>query len=118
MQKANLADLSNQLKELDAEFDKNLARIYTKGGHKSGVEGCQKLIEENCHSPEVVGLFLKSLCNKNLLQVAKSASAGSFKFLEFHASLFGFMASMFKKNFKDTLRDIPPAVSKTVKRVI
>ena len=28
--------------------------------------------------------------------MAKSASAGSFKFLEFHASLFGYMARMFK----------------------
>lgn len=50
--------------------------------------------------------------------MAKSASAGSFKFLEFHASLFGYMARMFKTNFKDTLRDIPPAVSKTVRKVI
>lgn len=113
-----MAELSNQFKELDKAFEQNLARIYTRGGHKSGVEGCQKLIADNCQSSEVVGIFLRALCNKNLLQVAKSASSGSFKFLEFHASLFGYMARMFKTNFKDTLRDIPPAVSKTVKKVI
>ena len=118
IEKAKLAELSNQFKELDSAFERNLARIYSRGGHKSGVEGCQKLIAEHCQSPEVVGVFLRALCNKNLLQVAKSASAGSFKFLEFHASLFGYMARMFKTNFKDTLRDIPPAVSKTVKKVI
>ena len=61
---------------------------------------------------------MKELCNKNLLTIAKSASSGCFMFLSFHASLFGYMASKFKKNFVDTLKDNPASMIKTITRVI
>lgn len=53
-----------------------------------------------------------------MLEVAKSSSVGSFTFLQFHASLFGYMALKFNKNLKDTVRDIPPSLTKTVKRIV
>jgi hypothetical protein len=52
------------------------------------------------------------------LAIAKSASSGYYLFLQFHASLFGYMASKFKKNFVDLLKDNPPSLFKTVTRVI
>ena len=70
----------------------NLARIYNKGAHVSGVQMCHKLIDDNCQNEETVGIFLKHLSNKNMLTVAKASSAGSFLFLQFHASLFGYVA--------------------------
>ena len=39
-------------------------------------------------------------------------------FLSFHSSLFGYMASKFKKNFVDTLKDNPASMIKTITRVI
>jgi hypothetical protein len=73
--------LKKSLNDLGTDFAQNLARIYNKGAHKSGVQACHKLIDENSDSPEVVGVFLLALSDKNLLQVAKAASAGSFQFL-------------------------------------
>jgi len=74
------------------------------------VQECHRLIDENCEEPrevigKVVGIFLKALCNKNLLQVAKSSSAGSFQFLQFHASLFGYLALKFQRNMMDGVKD-------------
>jgi len=71
-------ELQTTYRQLEAEFQQNVARIYNKGAHKSGVMKCHQLIEENCHSPEVVTIFLNAMSNKNLVQVAKSASAGCF----------------------------------------
>ena len=88
--------MKKDINNLDKDFGENLARIYNKGAHKSGVEGCHRLIDQYFDSQEVVGIFMKNLSDKNLLQVAKSASAGSFQFLQFHASLFGYMALKFK----------------------
>jgi hypothetical protein len=73
--------LKKSLNDLGTDFAQNLARIYNKGAHKSGVQACHKLIDDNSDSPEVVGVFLLALSDKNLLQVAKAASAGSFQFL-------------------------------------
>jgi hypothetical protein len=63
---------------LEADFEKNLARLYSKGGHKSGVEGCHQMIEDNTNNPDAVGIFLNSLSNKNLLALARNQSNTSF----------------------------------------
>ena len=76
------------------------------------------LIDENQDSPEVVAIFLKSLTNKNLLRVAKSSSQGSFKFLAFHASLFGHLALRFGPELKDDSKDAIPSLIKTVRRIV
>jgi len=128
---AQRLQLRKGLHDLETEFSQHLARIYNKGAHKSGVQGCHALIDDHCVAPpnvdaaiatefhqSTVGIFLKALSNKNLLQVAKSASAGSFQFLQFHASLFGYLALKFKTNMTDCIRDVPPSLVKTVKRVI
>lgn len=39
-------------------------------------------------------------------------------FLQFHASLFGYMANRFRKNLKDPIKDQPASVVKTVKRLV
>ena len=98
------------LNDLEKEFNLNLARIYNKGAHKSGVQVTQNLIDENCEHPrevigKICGIFLKALCNKNLVQVAKSSSAGSFQFLQFHATLFGYLAFRFQRNMIDGVKD-------------
>ena len=131
---AQRLQLRKGLHDLETEFSQHLARIYNKGAHKSGVQGCHALIDDHCVAPDnmknmdaaiatefhqsTVGIFLKALSNKNLLQVAKSASAGSFQFLQFHASLFGYLALKFRTNMTDCIRDVPPSLVKTVKRVI
>lgn len=115
---AELLVLKQQFNELEHEFSENLARIYNKGAHKSGVTGCLRLLKQYSEQPEVVGVLLKQLSNKNLLIVAKSASAGSFQFLAFHASLFGSMAVHFKRALKDTTKDVPPSLVKTVRRMV
>ena len=84
---------------------------------------CHNLIDENCAEPrevvgKIVGIFLKAMCNKNLLQVAKSSSAGAFQGLAFHASLFGYLAQRFKRNMIDGVKDTVPTVLKTVKKVV
>jgi hypothetical protein len=66
--------LKKEFDDLEKEFDENLARVYRHASHKSGVEACMRLIDENHGQVEVVNIFLKSLCNKNLLIVAKSSS--------------------------------------------
>lgn len=75
---AEAAEAKAALIDLEKEFGENLARIYNKGAHKSGVNMCHKLIDQNCDSQEVVGIFLRQLANKNMLVIAKAASAGSF----------------------------------------
>ena len=55
------------MNNLEKEFSENLARIYNKGAHRSGVEGCTRMIDENCDKVEVVGVFLKHLSDKGLL---------------------------------------------------
>lgn len=60
-------------RELEAEFEANLARLYTKAAHKSGVQGCHKLIDEHCHSSSNVHIFLNSLSKKQYLEFIKSS---------------------------------------------
>ena len=62
-----MGKIQNTYRELEAEFQQNLARIYNKAAHKSGVVKCHQLIEQNCNSPEVVTIFLNAMSNKNLL---------------------------------------------------
>ena len=62
----------SSLNEIEKEFNLNLSRIYNKGAHKSGVMNCHKIIDEYCAEPrevvgKIVGIFLKAMCNKNLL---------------------------------------------------
>jgi len=44
---------------LEKDFRENLARIYNKGAHKSGVTACHSLIDQHCQTEEVLGIFLK-----------------------------------------------------------
>ena len=79
--KGEYREIMQNFNDLEKDFSQNLARIYDKGAHKSGVTNCHKLIDEYCGQPEVVSIFLKALCNKGSLTVAKSSSANSFLFL-------------------------------------
>jgi hypothetical protein len=72
LSKGEIKNQQMNFNDLDKEFSQNLARIYDKGAHKSGVTACHKLIDEYCDQPEVVSIFLKALCNKGSLTVAKS----------------------------------------------
>ena len=114
---AKLEQLKTEMSQIEKDFGLQLAKVYNKGALTAGVEGCRKLIDENRDSPEVSGVFLKALSNKNLLQIAKSASAGSFQSLQQHARLFGYLALQFKTNLKDS-RDQPPSRTKTVRKMI
>jgi len=118
MKPSEIQVLKAEFFDLEKQFAENLARIYNKGAIKSGVQGCHTMIDQNSGNPEVVGIFLKTLCNKNLIAISKSASSGGFQFLQFHACLFGYMALKFGTRLKDSIRDIPPSLNKTVKRML
>ena len=40
-------NLKKEFDDLESEFDENLARVYNHGAHKSGVQACMRLIDEN-----------------------------------------------------------------------
>jgi hypothetical protein len=42
---AEIQQQKKEMFELEQEFSDNLARIYNKAAHKSGVQGCHKLID-------------------------------------------------------------------------
>lgn len=89
--------VQKNLNEIQDEFNRHLSRVYNRGSHDSGVQGCQKMIGEYCSSVEVATVFLKSLMDKNVTQISKDSNQFQiFQFLAFHASLFGFMALKFR----------------------
>jgi hypothetical protein len=40
-------NLKKKFDDLEADFDANLARVYNHAAHKSGVQACMNLIDEN-----------------------------------------------------------------------
>lgn len=77
------------------------------------------MINEYCGNAEAATIFLRALSNKNVTLIAKSPTGVlNFQFLQFHASLFGYMALKFRLNFIDLAKDKDPTVAKTVRRVI
>ena len=78
------------------------------------------MINEYCTSVEAATVFLKALTDRNCTQIAKAQRGNSINFqgLQFHASMFGYMALKFGECFILQGKDKEPSVAKTVKRVV
>jgi len=77
------------------------------------------MITEYSKNAEIATVFIRALTDKNVPLIAK-AEAGlvNFQFMQFHASLFGYMALKFRMNFIDLGKDKDPSVPKTVRRIV
>ena len=109
----------NNLNEIEQEFNRHLARVYDRGAHNSGTQGCINMINQYAGNLDASTIFLRALTNKNVTLIGKSQGGTlNFQFMQFHVSLFGHMALKFRLNFIDMAKDKDPTVSKTVRRVI
>ena len=77
-----------------------------------GVTECHRLMQENNSDKACVRMFIGSLTDKNTI-VTQSTNVTS---MAFHAAMFGYLATMFKKNMIDPL-DKAPNRNRTYKRI-
>ena len=108
------------ISSVEREFNINLARIYDKGAHKSGIQECQKIIREHSHSQEAATVFLKALTDAMVTKIQKqnapNENSVALPFVA-HISLIGLMAEAFRLNFV-MVNQKEPSVAKTVKKVV
>jgi hypothetical protein len=111
--------VAKKLVEIEREFNSHLSRVYDRGAHSSGTQGCQQMINDYSNNAEIATVFIRALTDKNVPRIAKEESGVvNFQFMSFHASLFGYMGLKFRMNFIDLGKDKDPSVSKTIKRII
>jgi hypothetical protein len=80
---------------------------------ETGVVECHRLIRNNSEDRKMVRIAIGALTDKTLL-----AQAGSnFLAMGFHAAMFGYLASIFKKEMVDSI-DKPASRKKTLERII
>lgn len=77
-----------------------------------GVTECHRLMQENSHDRKSVRVFIGSLTDKSIV-ASHSTNVTS---MAFHAAMFGYLATMFKKNMIDNL-DKAPSRIKTYQRI-
>ena len=108
------------LKNIEIQFNKNLARVYDRGSHQSGVTDCHQMLQQHCAMIESVPIFLKALLDKAVPTLAKDGEKASYNHVVFaaHIGLLGRMASLYKFGLVDATRDSDPSVAKTVKRIV
>jgi hypothetical protein len=77
-----------------------------------GVTECHRLMQENSNDRRCVRLFIGSLTDRSIV-ASQSTNVTS---MAFHAAMFGYLATMFKKNMIDNL-DKAPSRDRTYKRI-
>ena len=105
-------------KQIEGDFNNHFVRLYQKGSHASGVQQCKLLIQDHQESQDVATVFLRTLLDKNIVNMAVQSGPASVPFLIEHIKMIGFLAENFRFNMIETLKDKDPSVAKTTKRIV
>jgi hypothetical protein len=109
--------VNKSVDEIQREFNNHLARVYDRGAHMSGTEGCLQMINDYSNDAEIATIFIRSLTDNFPTLVAKEEPGKiNFQSMSFHATLFGYMGVKFRLNLIDLKKE--PTVAKTVLKIV
>lgn len=96
------------LNDMRIAFNLNLARLYNSATQQKGMIECKKLMAEYSSEGQVrqmVRIVLGALTDKSL--VTSASNSANYMSLGLHASLFGELAQICKKDMIDPIDKVP-----------